>query len=139
MQKVVVDSSVIVKWLNQEKEKLIVQSEKVLEEAQHGMIALIAPQLARYEIGNALLKKKLSLRETKDAFSVAYRLPVNFITETKSLAKESYRMANEAQITYYDASFVALAKQENATLVTDNPKHQARVKDVKVVALVNYK
>ena len=42
-------------------------------------------------------------------------------------------------MTYYDASFIALAKQEDAILVTDNPKHQTKISGVKVVPLGEYK
>lgn len=45
---------------------------------------------------------------------------------------------NETNITYYDASFIALAKLENAQLVTDNPKHQGKTTEVKVIALQDY-
>jgi predicted nucleic acid-binding protein len=41
-------------------------------------------------------------------------------------------------MTYYDASFVALARIENAVLVTDNPKHQAKQLAVKVISLKDY-
>lgn len=139
MQKVVVDSSVIVKWLNQENESLIEQSEKVLIDIQSGSISAIAPQLSRWEIGNALLKKRLDLEQAIEVLAFAYRLPVNFISETKTLAWETYKLAQDASITYYDAAFAALAKQANAILLTDNPKHQAKVKSVKVIPLKNYK
>lgn len=136
---IVVDSSVIVKWLNQENETNLKQADKVLSDAQNGEIVLFAPELSRYEIGNALLKKNLDLPQAQDTLGTAYRLSVNFVQETKKLAFATYRMAQSAQITYYDASFVALAKQTKATLVTDNPKHQAKVKNVKVIALEDYK
>lgn len=58
MQKVVPDSSVIVKWLNQTDEKYLEQSDKVLLDATQGKSALIAPELVKYEVGNTLLKSK---------------------------------------------------------------------------------
>ena len=139
MQKLVVDSSVIVKWLNTKNEINIEQADKILKDGQVGKITLIAPGLSRYEIGNALLNKNLILPQAFDALGTSYNLPVTFVPETKELAFDTYRMSQESKITYYDASFIALAKQTSATLVTDNPKHQAKVKGVNVVALKDYK
>lgn len=73
-----------------------------------------------------------------DSLATAYSLPVEFVVETKELAQEAYRIAHVANITYYDASFLALAKQEKAALVTDNPKHQKKIKEVKVIPLAEY-
>src|SRR4030042_2476090 len=139
MYEVVVDSSVIVKFLNQENETNIKKAEQVLSDAQEGAVVLFAPDLLKYEIGNALLKKNLELSLARDTIGTAYRLPIKFVAENEELALETYKMAQTYNITYYDASFTALAKLLNATLITDNPKHQTKVKGVKVIALKNYK
>ena len=145
MKKIVVDSSVIVKWLNREDEMYLEKADKVLSDAQNKKVRLIAPSLARYEVGNALLKKDLNLPAAFDSLGTAYNLPVSFVSETEDLAFESYEMAKAAKdsgnikVTYYDTAFIALAKQEEATLVTDNPKHQEKIKGVKVIPLKDYK
>lgn len=140
MSNIVVDTSVIVKWLNQKDELYLKQADKLLSNAEVGTATLFAPQLAKYEVGNALLNKKLDLPLALDALGTASRLPINFVAETPELASETYSIATEnAGITYYDASFMALAKQEKATLVTDNPKHQKRISGVKVRVLKNYR
>lgn len=138
MKKIVVDSSVIVKWLNSQNEDLLEQAYKVLQDAREEIIILLAPELSRYEIGNALLKKKMILSQVLDSLATAYSLPVQFIYETPQLAFETYKIASEAKITYYDAAFLALAKQEEAILVTDNLKHQGKSSTVKVIALKDY-
>ncbi len=61
MKSVVIDSSVTVKWINEIDEKLLDQADKVLADAQAGSIRLLAPELSKYEVGNALLKKNLDL------------------------------------------------------------------------------
>lgn len=139
MTKLVIDSSVILKWLNQENEKLIDKAEKVLMDAREGNVVLLVPELAKYEIGNALLlSKKLTSSQMKEAFSFLYSLPLKFFPHLLDLAESTYQIARKATITYYDASFIALAKQEDAILVTDNPKHQAKQLDVKVIPLKEY-
>ncbi len=141
MKKVIVDTSVIVKWLNQEDEKGVDKAEEILADSQSGEIELLVPELAKYEVGNVLLiRKKLTLFQIEETLSFLYALPIQFITHSLELAKSTYEIAQAAQITYYDASFVALAKREKALLVTDNPKHQSRQVDidVKVIPLKDY-
>lgn len=139
MKLIIVDSSVIVKWLHKEDELYLKQADKIINEAQNKAATLLAPELAKYEVGNALLfSKKLSLKDANTILSSFYLLPIQFIFMSKDLANETYKIALESGITYYDASFVALAKRENATLVTDNPKHQAKQLRIKVISLKEY-
>ncbi|MBI4084854.1 MAG: type II toxin-antitoxin system VapC family toxin [Candidatus Levybacteria bacterium] len=138
MKQIVTDSSVSVKWINQINEELLDQADKLLKDAQVGVVNLLAPELSKYEIGNALLKKKLELAMAFESLGTVYQLPITFISESEELAKETYRIAEKAGITYYDASFVALAKLESAALVTNNPKHQGKTDEVKVISLADY-
>lgn len=138
MKPIVVDSSVSVKWINQIDEKFLEQADELLADAQAGSVNLIAPELSKYEIGNTLLKKRLDLPKALESLGTIYQLPVTFVPETEELANQTYQIAQEGSITYYDASFVALAKREKATLVTDNPKHQAKQLDVQVIPLKDY-
>jgi len=139
MVRVVVDTSVVLKWLNQIDEKYIAEAEKLLEAAKLNKIQLLAPELLKYEIGNVLLvAKKLSGLEIEEALDFFYAIPINFIPETVSLAASSYEIGRNLNITYYDASFISLAKEYNATLVTDNIKHQGRDSGINVVALKDY-
>ena len=136
---IVVDSSVIIKWISQDNEKHLDKVDKILEDAQKNKILLITPELARYEIGNVLLfGKNLSLEQAKIALTEFYKLPVSFIPESEELSKETFKLAFNLKITYYDASFLALAKLYNAILVTDNTKHQGRNSNIKVTALTDY-
>lgn len=139
MKNVIIDTSVSVKLLNDRQEQYVKQANQVLLDAQKGKISLLTPELSRYEIGNAILKKKLEMPFAQDALGTAYDLPVQFVKETYELACQTYEIAIESNITYYDASFIALAKQENAILVTDNIKHQGKTSEVKVVPLAKYK
>ncbi len=138
MKPIVVDSSVTVKWIHQQGEELIGQADKLLLAAQAGSIKLLAPELSKYEIGNALLKKRLELSKAGEVFETIYQLPITFIPESEELALQTYKIAMELAVTYYDASFLALAQQESATLVTDNTKHRGKSKKFKVIPLADY-
>lgn len=135
----VLDSSVIVKWLNSVDEKDIEKADEILAETLNGKLELIVPELAKYEIGNVLLlKKKLSVEEAEFSIQALYNYPIQFISESEELAHETYKLAANLGITYYDASFLALAKQYDALLVTENVKHQGKTGEVKVKSLQDY-
>ena len=145
MKKIILDSSVIVKWLNRDNEEHLKQADKILQDLQSGKITVFSPELAKYEIGNALLKKGLNPHQAFHSLGTVYGLPIQFVPETENLSSKTYDSAYEVKFhkdkkfTYYDASFIALAKQEKAILVTDNPKHQRqKVSEVKVVHLEDY-
>ena len=137
--KVVVDTSVLVKWLNQTDEKNIDKADQIMKSALEGDIQLLAPELAKYELGNVLLKgKQLNPQEANISSRTTYSLPINFIPESEDLAKDTYTLAFDLGITYYDASFMSLAKQNDAILVTENIKHQGKSRDIKVKSLGEY-
>jgi predicted nucleic acid-binding protein len=139
MRILVVDSSVIVKWLNKDNEEHIQNSDKLLNETREGRIELLAPELAKYEIGNVLLLgKKLIFSEAAKSISALYSIPLTFIEESKELAVQTYALAEDLGITYYDASFLSLAKQYDASLVTSNFKHHGKAHDISVVNLKDY-
>jgi len=138
-KKTVVDSSVIIKWLNTDNELSLEQSDKLLQEALDGKVELLAPELAKYEVGNVLLKgKQLSPAQAKISLETVYTLPITYVADSQGLAEETYLLAHNLGITYYDASFMSLARQHDAVLVTENIKHQAKSKRIKVTHINDY-
>lgn len=138
-KKIVVDTSVIIKWLNTDNEKGLEQSDKLLQKTRGGEIELFAPELAKYEVGNVLLKcKQLTPVQTKISLATVYALPITYVADSKESAEETYLLAHNLGITYYDASFMTLAKQNGAILVTENIKHQAKSEGIKVISIKDY-
>lgn len=139
MEIVIVDSSVIVKWLSKDREPNLDLADNLLRDAQIGKINLFAPELAKYEIGNVLLfSKKLPTKYGKIVLAQFFLLPITFISESQDISTQTYKLAVDLGITYYDASFLSLAKKYNAVLVTENIKHQGKTKDIKVKSLQDY-
>ena len=137
---IVVDSSVIIKWLSVDKEKHLEEADRILKDAQNGKAVLISSELAKYEVGNVLLfSKKLSSEQAKIVLTRFYNLPLSFIIESEELARETFSLAESLKITYYDASFLSLAKKYGATLVTDNIKHQGKTSEIKAIPVSKYK
>lgn len=138
MKRLVIDSSVIVKWLHIENEENIKEADAILREASNGKSLLLVPELAKYEVLNALLHKELDTPALLACTHAFFTLPLQYYSLSESTAKRSMEMAHEHGITYYDAVFVALAQEESATLVTANPKHQRVQKMTRVIALKEY-
>lgn len=135
----IVDSSVVVKWLNQIGEKYIPQALGLLEDLRLERVALYVPYLVRFEVGNALLLgKRLSLKEAADAFDAFDTLPLLYVDFNREDMVRTFAMAQKVGITFYDATFIALAQRFSAPLITDNPKHQGKIKTVRVISLKDY-
>lgn len=135
----VVDSSVMVKWVNSQDEKYLSQSDKLADDSRKQEIKLFAPELAKYEVGNALLNKGMETPMAKASLGTIYSGPVEFVKQDLPQALRAMEIAIEAGITFYDASFVSLAESLGAELITDNPKHMKKFAGVRVVALKDYK
>lgn len=134
MKRFVLDTSVVVKWFSEEKDSD--KARKLLKSFEEKKIEIILPALVKYELANAFLKgKQLSFSEAKIALETFYNLPLVFVEETFDLAKDSYQLGKKLNLSYYDACFLALAKSQKAILITANPKHQKRIKGVKIVSL----
>lgn len=138
MKALIIDSSVIVKWLNETKEQYLEQADEILSQAREGEVELFAPELAKYEVGSVLITKKVAPDDAKISLATLYSIPITFVAESENLAEQTYDLASNFGLTYYDASFLSLAKQYNATLVTENIKHQGKSRKVKVVSLRDY-
>ncbi len=134
----VIDSSVMVKWLNRQDEDYVSQADQIRHDARLEKIKIIAPELAKYEIGNALLYKNMDTPAVKLGLETLYKLPINFYTLNQKRANEILEIAKENKITYYDAAFIQLAREKNATLITANPKHHRQIKGVKIVDIKDY-
>ncbi|EKD99402.1 MAG: hypothetical protein ACD_22C00266G0004 [uncultured bacterium] len=135
----VIDTSVAVKWFNRQDESYIEQADKLLRDSQLDKVSLIMPELAKYEIGNALLNKRMPLANTLNSLATCYSIPIHFIPQDRKQAQSAMQIAFDEKLTFYDASFMALAKELDAHLITDNPKHQKRkVKGLKVINLEDY-
>lgn len=135
----VVDSSVIVKWISSEGELLLKQSDLLLEHTRRRSYTLLAPELAKYEVGNAILRKTFLLPQKIACLENLATLPLQYIPLSADDAIKSLEIAQHHTITFYDAVFIVLAKRSGCPLITDNPKHQQKTKEVKVIPLKDYR
>ncbi|MEM2922608.1 MAG: type II toxin-antitoxin system VapC family toxin [Candidatus Bathyarchaeia archaeon] len=125
--KVVVDSSVLVKWFVEEdgSAKALRIRDKYIE----GEVEIIVPELVTFETLNALRYKGLfkdseikEISEALDAF--AFRL----YSLKGEYARSAIDIAFKNDITIYDSSYISLAMLENAIFYTADSKLIGRLK-----------
>ena len=135
----VIDSSVAVKWVNKQNEDNTVQADKILKDVENEKTYLLMPELAKYEVGNALLYKEMPLHHALGSVVTYYSIPIQFMPQDQRQAQMAMQIAYENKVTFYDASFMALAKEQHAELITDNLKHQQKkISGLRVISLKNY-
>lgn len=122
MTLLVVDASVVVKWLPIFKgEVLVSEALNLLQSWRQGAVDLLAPDLIWIEIANvhwrAVRQNRCSQKNAQISLSGlrGHRLPT---VPTQHLVEEALRIGLLYGRTAYDSLCVALANDLNATLVT---------------------
>lgn len=139
-KKIVLDSSVIFKRLSAENERWVDNALKLFLDGKRGKCEFYAPVLAKYEIGNIIWKRGLDVSKSKLLVEILFSTPITFVDIDEEMAKRAVEIALTEKITFYDASFIVLAENLNANLVTDNPKHhRLNLKsEIKIIPLEDY-
>ncbi len=113
----VLDASVAVKWFNVEpfRDKALIIRNKYV----NGDVDLIAPSLLFYEVANALrYNPRFGIEEVKSALTALEDLGIITYDFRGDLRDKSIEIAYRFGVTIYDASYIALAVLQNATLYT---------------------
>lgn len=119
MDSVVVDSSVVIKWLTAEVHSA--EARRVLTDFQAGKLQLLAPDLLHAEVGNITWKKVrfqgLSSADA-DAILLAFQaLPIG-LTSSAVLLEDAFRIATAHERSVYDSLYLALSVREKCRVVT---------------------
>lgn len=117
--KIVVDSSVLVKWFKSRNEELVAEARALLDEVERRPLEVHVPALLLYEVGNILLlKTQLEPAALDDSISRLEALPFSIAPPATPLLQRAARLGRELDLTFYDASFLALAVELDCPLIT---------------------
>ena len=119
MRKLVIDSSIVIKWFTPEPQSAYARS--LLVEYQVGRLVLIAPDLIISEIANALWWKQSTQRFAADDGRVVLETFYNLhmtLFPTSDLIDQAYWLATRTQQSVLDTLYVALARREKCRYVT---------------------
>src|SRR5258705_10151825 len=110
MTKLVVDSSVAIKWFVTE--IYSVEAQRVLNDYQSGIIDFHAPDFINAEFGNIIWKKQifqgLAEADAQDII-VNFRKLTFRITSTADLLEDAYQIAVRHKRTVYDTLYLTLS------------------------------
>lgn len=115
---VVLDTSVIVKWVRQEE---VLAREALCWRSRFldGEVQFAVPFLLAYELANVLVyKPDLSTEQVQAALQSLFDMGIDWIEPSPPLLLRSTAIAREHDLSVYDATFVALAEALQADLIT---------------------
>jgi predicted nucleic acid-binding protein len=117
--KIVVDTSVLIKWFKTRDEDLLKEARTLLHQIENRPLEVHVPALLLYEVGNILLlKTKLSPVALDQTVERLETLPFIVAPPATPLLKRAARLGRELSLTFYDASFVALAVELDCPYIT---------------------
>ena len=118
--RLVVDSSVAVKWLIPEEYSHLAL--KLLKDFAEGAIELHAPLLLKYEVCNALRtyasRNIIAAESTYKLYDIFSQIEVSYHEPSWEFLQASLKQAIEYGITVYDATYITLAQKLDAALIT---------------------
>lgn len=113
----VVDASVILKWvLGDEKEPDQIKAMQLLNAWAAGDAAISAPTLWQYEVGNFLGREVPE--EAKEKMGLLLDLKIRNVELSDNMYQLCFAWMREYRVSFYDASYLAVAYDIQATLVT---------------------
>ena len=117
--KIVVDTSVLIKWFKTRGEDLLEEAQQLLKEIERHRVEVHVPALLLYEVGNILLlKTRLGSAALDKAIARLEELPFLVAPPATPLLRRAVRLGREFGLTFYDASFLALAVELHCPCVT---------------------
>jgi predicted nucleic acid-binding protein len=123
---VVLDASVILKWvLDAETEPGHAAASRLLERFQKGELNLLVPSLWLYEVGNTLCLKRPA--DAFEALAALCDLGLSEVPFSRGMIHRAISLAQGHSLTFYDASYLAVAEAAETVLVTADGKFYRRL------------
>lgn len=133
---IVLDASVVTKWFFPEDQSLAALKLKTLHERNE--LKISAPILLLFELGSVSISKKVPTKTTfNQNFRNLFDLGINFIGPNSSLLETTFFIANQHKLSFYDATYVALAQQLHCDFITADKKLVEKTKNLKFVKLLS--
>ena len=138
----VVDACVGFKWICAEGvEQDVAPAHQILRDHAAAIVHITVPALFFYEIGNILRFNHagLSALEAEAALGDLYALSIEVSGPDSMEARDTIRLAQKYELTFYDAGYLALAEAIGCDLITADVKlakkaaRSGRIRDSKTV------
>lgn len=121
--KLVVDSSVVIKWFIPQNYSQ--EANQILSAYETNKLTLIAPDLIYAEMGNIIWKiqrfQSLNDKDAQNILNLFQKIPLKIIS-AQELLKDAYEFAIKYQRSVYDSLYVVLSLKENCRFVCADEK-----------------
>lgn len=118
MSEVLVDASAALKWFVEDREDEVDAARRLLAAHRDGVLTASILDLTAYEIGNVLLRALRQPAEAATLTVTGLRRLCASIVPTPTEHQLAAVLAAEHRLSYYDASYAAVARSRGMTLVT---------------------
>jgi predicted nucleic acid-binding protein len=136
--KIVVDTSVFIKWFKSRDEECLREARSLLAQVQSRPLEVHVPALLLYEVGNILLlKSRLSPTSLEQTLEHLETLPFLVAPPATALLKRAARLGRQFGLTFYDASFLALAVELDCPYITADRRLFERIQTLEQVRHVS--
>lgn len=123
----VADASVMLKWVvGDEREEDQEKALKFLQEWVSGRTEVSAPDLWQYEVGNFLGREVPE--EAAEKMDLLRNLHIRHVDLSETVYRQCFIWMREDKITFYDATYLAVAHEIGADLVTADAKFVKKMK-----------
>ena len=119
--RLVVDSSVVVKWFLSEGESGVDEALALLDRHRRGDVVLAAPDLLLYEVSSAMDRRGVSPARQLDVASALFKMNLE-LERLSELHRDAVSLSVEHGVSVYDAAFAALARRIGGRLVSADQK-----------------
>ncbi|MBX3085179.1 MAG: type II toxin-antitoxin system VapC family toxin [Anaerolineae bacterium] len=131
MNKVVIDSSIALKWFFPEPDS--VRARSLLRDYQLGRLLILSPDLIVSELTNAVwwrqMNRKLAAWDGRAVLETFHALRMTLVPSIE-LMDQAYWLATMTQQSVYDSLYVALARREKCHFLTADEQFAHAVRKV---------
>lgn len=131
----VIDSSIIAKWYLIDEEQ-IEEALKLRRLHIENKITISAPAFLLLEIGNVFVTRKLEQKDFDANIEGLLDLQINFLEPDSFTLKNTFGFARQLHLSFYDATYIALAKSLKCDFITADKKLVKAAKTLKFVKLL---
>ena len=131
---IVLDSSVVAKWYLDEEQKQ--EALKLRDLHIEDQITITVPVLLLFELGNIFITRGLNQRDFYGNFEKLLNFEINFPDADFLFLRVTFFIAKKYKLTFYDATYVALAQNLKCNFVTADQKLYQATKNLKFVKLL---
>lgn len=134
----ILDASVVVKWFSEEEDSETARS--IRDKFFKGVLNIAVPNLLFYEVANALrynhvLTEKEKIQAAKDVYAVEF----DVVGLDDTLLTATLLTALKYEISFYDAVYIAVAKEADCRYITADAQLRKKVGEKFIVPLFEWK